>query len=170
VAYLTLPVGSDTDRDCKPDKPLPLVLNVHGGPWYRDSYRYNPRSVWLANRGYATLQINFRGSTGFGKDFVNKADKEWGRKMHDDLIDGVDWAVSNGIWQGGHFWRLLWRVRGALGCDQHAGPLFVRRGFCCSIEPQHAARFHPSVLGVVQGADVPPHWRPSNGRRQGAPE
>ena len=97
VAYLTLPVGSDTDGDCRPDKPLPMVLNVHGGPWYRDSYGYNPESVWLANRGYATLQVNFRGSTGFGKDFVNKADKEWGRKMHDDLIDGVDWAVKNGI-------------------------------------------------------------------------
>ena len=97
VAYLTLPVGSDTDGDCRPDKPLPMVLNVHGGPWYRDSYGYNPESVWLANRGYATLQVNFRGSTGFGKDFVNKADKEWGRKMHDDLIDGVDWAIKNGI-------------------------------------------------------------------------
>ncbi len=100
VAYLTLPVGTDADGDCKPAKPLPLVLNVHGGPWYRDSYRYDPESVWLANRGYATLQVNFRGSTGFGKDFVNKADKQWGRKMHDDLIDSVDWAVSNGIAQG----------------------------------------------------------------------
>lgn len=97
VSYLTLPVGSDPDGDCRPDKPLPMVLNVHGGPWHRDSYGYDPESVWLANRGYATLQVNFRGSTGFGKDFINKADKEWGRKMHDDLIDSVDWAIKNGI-------------------------------------------------------------------------
>jgi len=97
VAYVTLPAGSDADGDCKPDKPLPLVLNVHGGPWYRDSYGYNPESVWLADRGYASLQVNFRGSTGFGKDFVNKADLQWGRKMHDDLIDSVDWAIKNGI-------------------------------------------------------------------------
>jgi len=99
VAYLTLPVGADADGKCRPDRPLPMVLNVHGGPWSRDSYGYDGESVWLANRGYASLQVNFRGSTGFGKDFVNKGDKEWGRKMHEDLIDGIDWAVKNGIAQ-----------------------------------------------------------------------
>ena len=97
VSYLTLPVGSDADGDCRPDKPLPLVLNVHGGPWGRDSYGYDSESLWLANRGYATLQVNFRASTGFGKDFINKGDLQWGRKMHDDLIDGVDWAIGNGV-------------------------------------------------------------------------
>jgi dipeptidyl aminopeptidase/acylaminoacyl peptidase len=101
VSYLTLPVGSDPDGDCRPDKPLSMVLNVHGGPWARDGYGYHSESVWLANRGYATLQVNFRASEGFGKDFINKGDREWGRKMHDDLIDGVDWAVKNGVARAG---------------------------------------------------------------------
>ncbi len=97
VSYLTLPVGTDPDGDCRPDRPLPMVLNVHGGPWGRDTYGYDSQSVWFANRGYATLQVNFRASTGFGKDFINKGDRQWGRAMHDDLIDGVDWAVRHGI-------------------------------------------------------------------------
>lgn len=97
VSYLTLPVGASKAGDCRPDKPLPLVLNVHGGPWARDEYGYNGESVWFANRGYASLQVNYRGSTGFGKDFTNKGDREWGRKMHEDLLDGVDWAVKNGV-------------------------------------------------------------------------
>jgi dipeptidyl aminopeptidase/acylaminoacyl peptidase len=97
VSYLTLPKGSDADGDGVPDKPLPLVLMPHGGPWARDSYAYNPWGAWLADRGYATLTVNFRGSTGFGKAFVNAGDKEWGGKMHDDLIDAVDWAVASGV-------------------------------------------------------------------------
>ena len=97
VSYLTLPAGSDTNGDCRPEQPVPLVLNVHGGPWARDGYGYDPESVWLSNRGYASLQVNFRGSTGFGKNFINAGDKQWGRKMHDDLIDGVDWAIKQGI-------------------------------------------------------------------------
>ena len=97
VSYLTLPPTSDPDGDGVPDKALPMVLNVHGGPWTRDSFAYNPPATWLANRGYAVLNVNFRGSTGFGKAFVNAGDKEWGGKMHDDLIDAVDWAVKEGI-------------------------------------------------------------------------
>ncbi|MFN8946915.1 MAG: S9 family peptidase [Alphaproteobacteria bacterium] len=97
VSYLALPAGSDPDGDCRPKEPLPLVLNVHGGPWSRDSYGYDPETVWLTNRGYASLQVNFRASTGFGKNFINAGDKQWGRKMHDDLIDGVDWAIRQGI-------------------------------------------------------------------------
>jgi dipeptidyl aminopeptidase/acylaminoacyl peptidase len=76
--------------------PLPLVLNVHGGPWHRDVWGYDPEAQWLANRGYACLQVNFRGSTGFGKEFVNVANREWGGKMHDDLVDAVRWAVQQG--------------------------------------------------------------------------
>jgi len=97
VSYLTLPVGSDTDEDGRPDEPLPMVLLVHGGPWARDSWGFNPLHQLMANRGYAVLSVNFRGSTGFGKDFANAGNKEWGAKMHEDLLDAVDWAVAEGI-------------------------------------------------------------------------
>ncbi len=97
VSFLTLPKGSDTRQPGRPDEPLPMVLFVHGGPWSRDHLGYNPMHQWLANRGYAVLSVNFRGSTGFGKAFVNAADKEWGRKMDDDLLDGVAWAIREKI-------------------------------------------------------------------------
>jgi dipeptidyl aminopeptidase/acylaminoacyl peptidase len=97
VSYLTLPPGSDVKRDGIPDHPLPMVLLVHGGPWARDSYGYNSYHQWLANRGYAVLSVNYRGSTGFGKSYISAGDLQWGAKMHDDLIDAVDWAIKNGI-------------------------------------------------------------------------
>ena len=97
VSYLSLPPHLDPDGDGVPLEPVPLVLNVHGGPWARDSFGYRGDHQWLANRGYAVLSVNFRGSTGFGKDFVNAGDLQWGRKMHDDLIDAVDWAIEQGI-------------------------------------------------------------------------
>lgn len=97
VSYLTLPQAADPDRDGKADTPAPLVLLVHGGPWARDSYGFSSYGQWLANRGYAVLQVNYRGSTGFGKEFVNKANREWAGKMHDDLIDAVHWAVVQGV-------------------------------------------------------------------------
>jgi dipeptidyl aminopeptidase/acylaminoacyl peptidase len=97
VAYLSLPAASDPDGDGRPDKPVPLVLDVHGGPWARDGWGFNPNHQWLANRGYAVLSVNYRGSTGFGKAFVNAADRQWAGKMHDDLIDAVGWAVQEGI-------------------------------------------------------------------------
>ncbi|AGY59751.1 S9 family peptidase [Gloeobacter kilaueensis] len=88
-SYLTLPVGV-------PAKNLPLVLNVHGGPWARDNWGYDPEAQWLANRGYAVLQVNYRGSTGFGKNFKNAAKKQFSARMHDDLVDAVQWAVGKG--------------------------------------------------------------------------
>ena len=97
VSYLTLPPRSDADADGLPERPLPMVLVVHGGPWARDDWGYNAYHQWLASRGYAVLSVNFRGSLGFGKQFVNLADKEWGAKMHDDLIDAVRWAVDSKI-------------------------------------------------------------------------
>lgn len=97
VSYLSLPPGSDPDGDGVPDKPVPMVLDVHGGPWARDSWGLNPYHQWLANRGYAVLSVNYRGSTGFGKDFINAANGEWSGKTHDDLIDAVNWAVDQKI-------------------------------------------------------------------------
>lgn len=88
--YLTVPPGVGREG-------LPLVLNVHGGPWHRDEWGYDPESQWLANRGYAVLQVNYRGSTGYGKAFLNAGNKEWGGKMHDDLVDAVQWAENRGI-------------------------------------------------------------------------
>ncbi|MEM9300559.1 MAG: S9 family peptidase [Pseudomonadota bacterium] len=97
VSYLTLPPGSDSDGDGRPEAPVPMVLAVHGGPWARDDYGYNSWHQWMANRGYAVLSVNYRGSTGFGKDFVNAAVGEFAGKMHDDLIDAVEWSVEQGI-------------------------------------------------------------------------
>jgi dipeptidyl aminopeptidase/acylaminoacyl peptidase len=97
VSYLTLPPGTDPDGDGKPSAAVPLVLFVHGGPWGRDSYGYSGYHQWLANRGYAVLSPNFRASTGLGKDFVEAGNLQWGRQMHDDLLDAVDWAVAHGV-------------------------------------------------------------------------
>jgi dipeptidyl aminopeptidase/acylaminoacyl peptidase len=87
--YLTLPVG-------KEPKNLPMVMLVHGGPWGRDIWGYSPDVQWLANRGYAVLQVNYRGSSGYGKDHLNAGDREWAGKMHTDLLDAKAWAVDQG--------------------------------------------------------------------------
>jgi dipeptidyl aminopeptidase/acylaminoacyl peptidase len=92
-SYLTLPVGSEGQEPAG----LPMVLLVHGGPWARDCWGFQPDVQLLANRGYAVLQVNFRGSTGYGKAFTKAAIGEFAGKMHDDLIDAVDWAVKQGI-------------------------------------------------------------------------
>ncbi len=97
VSYLTLPQGSDPDGDGLPETPAPLVLLVHGGPWARDSFGFDPRHQWLANRGYAVLSVNFRGSTGFGKAFLQAGNGEWGRRMQLDLTEAVAWAASEQI-------------------------------------------------------------------------
>lgn len=96
-SYLTLPPGSDRNGDGRPEAPVPLVLLVHGGPWARDDFGYNPYHQWLANRGYAVLSVNYRGSTGFGKSFIEAANLEWAGKMHDDLIDAVQWAIDQKV-------------------------------------------------------------------------
>src|SRR6266404_2678070 len=88
--YLTLPLGREP-------KDSPVVVNPHGGPWARDSWGYNPEVQFLANRGYAVLQINFRGSTGYGRKFWEASFKQWGRKMQDDISDGVQWLIRQGI-------------------------------------------------------------------------
>ena len=110
VSYLTLPADAETTMQSGdfegtdfeypvPSEPMPAVLYVHGGPWARDEYGYNPVHQWLADRGYAVLSVNYRGSTGFGKEFTNAGNREWGGKMHDDLIDATEWLVEQGIAQ-----------------------------------------------------------------------
>lgn len=97
VSYYTLPPWSDEDGDGIPEQPLAMVLCVHGGPWERDSWGFDHTHQLLANRGYAALSVNFRGSSGFGKDFINAGDGEWGQKMENDLLDAVRWAGEMGI-------------------------------------------------------------------------
>jgi dipeptidyl aminopeptidase/acylaminoacyl peptidase len=97
VSYLSLPLTSDPNQDGIAEHASPMVLLVHGGPWARDEFGFGAMPQWLTNRGYSVLQVNFRGSTGFGKDFLNAGNKEWAGAMHDDLIDAKNWAVSRGI-------------------------------------------------------------------------
>ncbi len=97
VSYLTLPINSDANGDGRPEAPVPLVLAPHDGPWGRDSYGFSAPHQWLANRGYAVLSVNFRGSAGFGAAFLNAGNREWGGRMQEDLLDAVQWAVENGI-------------------------------------------------------------------------
>ncbi|NJO89665.1 MAG: S9 family peptidase [Chloroflexia bacterium] len=91
--YLTLPKGYTMETA----KNLPVVINPHGGPWARDDWGFNPEIQFLANRGYAVFQMNFRGSTGYGKEFWMKSFKQWGKTMQDDISDGVEWLISQGI-------------------------------------------------------------------------
>jgi dipeptidyl aminopeptidase/acylaminoacyl peptidase len=151
VSYLTLPHGSDSDGDGKPDKPVPLVLNVHGGPWARDSWGYDSEHQWLANRGYAVLSVNYRGSTGFGKTFVNAANAEWAGKMHDDLLDAVNWAFENGIAQ-----RDKVAIMGGSygGYATLVGMTFTPDVFTCGVDI-----VGPSSL-VTLLENIPPYWAP----------
>jgi dipeptidyl aminopeptidase/acylaminoacyl peptidase len=87
--YLTFPPGLGRTG-------LPSVLDVHGGPWARDTWGFNSEAQWLTNRGYLCIQVNFRGSTGYGKSFTAAGNREWGGKMQDDLVDAVAWAVQAG--------------------------------------------------------------------------
>lgn len=96
-SYLTLPTGAKLGADGMPVKPAPLVLLVHGGPWLRDDLAFDPQHAWLADRGYAVLSVNFRGSSGFGSAFMAKADRKWSETMHDDLLDAVQWAIDKGV-------------------------------------------------------------------------
>jgi dipeptidyl aminopeptidase/acylaminoacyl peptidase len=151
VSYLTLPPGSDAEANGVPNRPVPMVLMVHGGPWARDSYGYNPYHQWLANRGYAVLSVNFRGSTGFGKDFINAAVGQWAGAMHEDLIDAVDWAVGRGITRqdqvgifGGSYG----------GYATLVGLTFTPDRFACGVD-----LVGPSNLATLMES-FPPYWRP----------
>jgi dipeptidyl aminopeptidase/acylaminoacyl peptidase len=140
--YLTLPVGRDPHN-------LPLVLFVHGGPWGRDLWGYNRDVQWLANRGYAVLQVNFRGSTGFGKDYLNAGDREWGAKMHTDLLDGKAWAIARGYADA----KRVCIYGGSYGgYATLAAVAFTPDEFQCGVD-----LFGPSnLVSLLQ--TIPPYW------------
>ncbi len=147
VSYLTLPPG---ERGPRPARPLPMVLAVHGGPWARDVYGYDSEHQWLANRGYAVLAVNYRGSSGFGKAFVNAGDLEWGGRMHDDLIDAVKWAVAEGVAEPGRV-----AIYGASygGYAALVGATFTPEAFRCAV-----SIVGPSNLETFI-ASIPPYWQ-----------
>lgn len=130
VSYLTLPTGSDANGDARPDAPVPLVLLPHDGPWARDTYGYNALHQWLANRGYAVMSVNFRGSAGFGKAFLNAGNREWGGRMQEDLIDAAQWAVQSGVAQAG---RVGVFGAGFGGYSALAGVAFAPDQFQCAV-------------------------------------
>ncbi|OBV10119.1 alpha/beta hydrolase family protein [Erythrobacter dokdonensis] len=150
-SYLTLPPMSDSDGDGRPDQAVPMVLLVHGGPWARDGYGFNSLHQMLANRGYGVLSVNFRGSTGFGKDFINAGNKQWGLTMHDDLIDAVDWAVAEGIAQPDKV-AIMGGSYG--GYATLAGLTFTPQTFACGVDI-----VGPSNLETLL-ASIPPYWAP----------
>ena len=143
VCYLSLPRTSH--RTVK----LPMVLLVHGGPWARNVWGLHPDHQWLANRGYAVLSVNFRGSTGFGKAFVNAGNLEWGRRMHDDLIDAVDWAVGNSIADPS---RVAIMGTSYGGYAALVGVTFTPEKFTCAID-----LFGISNIVTFLNA-IPPQW------------
>ena len=142
VCYLTLPRDAGEAR-------LPLVVLVHGGPWARDEFGYDPSHQWLANRGYAALSVNFRGSTGFGKRFVNAGNGEWGGRMDDDLLDAVAWAVSEGVADPGRVAIMGGSYGGyAVLAGLTRNPAF----YACGVD-----LVGPSNLETLL-ATVPPYW------------
>ena len=151
VSYLSLPPGSNPDGTTNTSTPLPLVLDVHGGPWARDSWGYNPMHQLLANRGYAVLSVNYRGSTGFGKEFINAANQEWAGKMHDDLITAVDWAIDAGIAQPDKV-AIMGGSYG--GYATLVGLTFTPEKFTCGIDI-----VGPSSLVTLLN-NPPPYWMP----------
>jgi dipeptidyl aminopeptidase/acylaminoacyl peptidase len=144
VCYLSRPHGAVAGQ------PGPMVLLVHGGPWGRDMPGFNATHQWLANRGYAVLSVNFRGSTGFGKAFVNAGNLEWAGRMHADLLDAVDWAVSERIAAPSRV-----AIYGASygGYSALVGATFTPTRFACAVD-----LFGISNL-VTFAKDIPPYWR-----------
>jgi dipeptidyl aminopeptidase/acylaminoacyl peptidase len=142
--YLTLP-----QEDLAGGEGLPMVLDVHGGPWARDGWGYNPEAQWFANRGYACLQVNYRGSTGYGKKFLNAGNKEWGARMHDDLVDAVEWAVGEGIADAE---RVAIYGGSYGGYAALAGATFTPELFRCAVDI-----VGPSNLITLINS-IPPYW------------
>jgi dipeptidyl aminopeptidase/acylaminoacyl peptidase len=143
-AYLTLPAGV-------PPKQLPMVLFVHGGPWGRDNWGYNAYAQWFANRGYACLQVNYRGSAGYGKKLLNAGNRQWGLKMHDDLLDAVGWAIQQGYADPGKV-AIMGGSYG--GYATLAGLAFTPEKFACGVDI-----VGPSNLTTLIHS-IPPYWKP----------
>ncbi|MGH3209297.1 MAG: S9 family peptidase [Trebonia sp.] len=155
--YLTFPPGLGRTG-------LPAVVDVHGGPQVRDTWGYNPEAQWLANRGYLCIQVNYRGSTGYGKAFVAAGDREWGGKMHDDLVDAVGHAVSEG-WADKSKVAIYGGSYG--GYAALVGAAFTPDVFCCAVDI-----VGPSNLKTLLET-IPPYWAPMIAqlyRRVGNPE
>ncbi|HEV3363959.1 MAG TPA: S9 family peptidase [Acidimicrobiia bacterium] len=142
--YVTFPPGVER-RD------LPAVLMVHGGPWARDNWGFNPEAQWLANRGYVSIQVNFRGSTGYGKKFVNAGNKQWAAAMHDDLIDAVNHVVEQG-WVDAKRVAISGGSYG--GYAALVGATFTPDVFCCAVDV-----VGPSNLKTLIES-IPPYWAP----------
>ena len=151
VCYYSLPREADPDNTGLPYKPLPLALLVHGGPWARDEWGYNPVFQLLANRGYAVLSVNFRGSTGFGKGFSNAGNREWGGKMHTDLVDAVQWAAAQGIADPERVGILGGSYGGYAAL---VGMTFTPEVFACGVDI-----VGPSNLITLMNT-IPPYWQP----------
>lgn len=141
--YLTLPPGVKAEK-------LPMVLMVHGGPWVRDVWGYNSQAQWFANRGYACLQVNYRASTGYGKKFLGAGYRQWGQAMHLDLIDGVNWAVREGLADPA---RVAIFGGSYGGYASLAGMTFTPEVFACGV-----AVVGPSNL-ITFINSIPPYWR-----------
>ncbi|MFI5171192.1 MAG: alpha/beta hydrolase family protein, partial [Chitinophagales bacterium] len=142
--YLTLPVGSD-------GKNLPVVINPHGGPWARDSWFLNPEVQFLANRGYAVLQMNFRGSTGYGKKFMEAGFKQWGKNMQNDISDGVHYLIEQGIADKNKI-----GIYGASygGYAVLAGLTFTPELYACGVD-------YVGVSNLFTFMEtIPPYWEP----------
>ena len=142
--YLTLPVGVEP-------KNLPVIINPHGGPWVRDTWGYNPEVQLMANEGYAVLQMNYRGSTGYGREFWEKSFKQWGRSMQDDITDGVHWLISEGIADpkrvaiyGGSYG----------GYATLAGVAFTPDLYACAIDYVGVSNLFTFMT------TIPPYWKP----------
>lgn len=142
--YLTTPDDASADK-------RPLVLLVHGGPWVRDHWGFHPEAQWLASLGYACLQLNYRGSAGFGKAHLHAGDREWGAKMQDDLTDGVRWAIAEGVADPA---RVAIYGGSYGGYAALAGAAFTPGVYRCAIDV-----VGPSNL-ITLIKSIPPYWEP----------
>ena len=146
-AYLSLPPGVALDAI---DSPLPVIVNPHGGPWTRDDWGFSSEVQFLCSRGYAVFQLNFRGSTGYGREFLEKSYKQWGLAMQDDITDGVHWLIDSGIADPKRI-----AIYGASygGYATLAGACFTPELYCCAIDYVGVS----NLLTFLQ--TIPPYWR-----------